>query len=367
MEQIRPKSPIPIYAQKQQFRAAQALPGFALLGEASWPFYPMLILAFLSIVGFVCYERTWGKSPLGIFGYVTGIFLSSWFHFVHVSQLNSVVAIVLYHAVVSLFFFGIFFLALFHSHLHKHFPQIGKFYAAVALVICLSVLLVSTGSNSSEPVRLLIMSPFLFVAVSLLISPCLMLLSCSTTLVYVLRKYPTQRRFGLRSLMLTWVPWFAAYFAAIRYSIQKSIEIYSTLPTEPPNNCFIVSASMRGHPRWVKSESVRTPFGSVQINLQLRRFKALELAMKARLPAVHRASRGSLQQDRAVGCDENENSLAMRPCLWIAQAAGVVRCGGSVCFAWGWRKSIEKLYEDTSQQRQEVNERTTTNGQAPHV
>jgi hypothetical protein len=85
--------------------------------------------------------------------------------------------------------------------------------------------------------------------------------------------------------------WFAAYAIGWRYDILKIFEMYSSLPTQPPN-CYIATAAAQGHPRFVGSYTVhRTDGLSMQVNGQLQRLKCAELALLAVSPHLHRLLR----------------------------------------------------------------------------
>jgi hypothetical protein len=83
--------------------------------------------------------------------------------------------------------------------------------------------------------------------------------------------------------------WFAAYAFAWRFSVLKTLEIYHSLPTSPPHSdCYIATASARGHRRIVHSELVTTENGVIWVTKQLRVLKCAELALMALAPRLHR-------------------------------------------------------------------------------
>ncbi|HEX5837153.1 MAG TPA: DUF6688 family protein, partial [Anaerolineales bacterium] len=82
--------------------------------------------------------------------------------------------------------------------------------------------------------------------------------------------------------------WLATYVIAWRYNILKMYELYAALPPTPPPDCYIATAAARGHPRVVRSRTVRRADGSTtQVNAQLQRLKCAELALLAVAPCVH--------------------------------------------------------------------------------
>ncbi|MEW6400392.1 MAG: DUF6688 family protein [Chloroflexota bacterium] len=85
--------------------------------------------------------------------------------------------------------------------------------------------------------------------------------------------------------------WLAAYGVAWRYDVLKMFELYSALPTEPPN-CYIATAAANGHPGFVRSREVRLANGkSMRLNRQLQRLKYAELALLAIAPRLHASLR----------------------------------------------------------------------------
>jgi hypothetical protein len=88
------------------------------------------------------------------------------------------------------------------------------------------------------------------------------------------------------------VTWFAAYCAAWRVAYLAVLEQYAQLPTEPPQGCYLCTATARGHRRFVKSEEYVTADGTVcGVNDQLRCFKAFELLFRTICPRLHRLCR----------------------------------------------------------------------------
>jgi hypothetical protein len=85
--------------------------------------------------------------------------------------------------------------------------------------------------------------------------------------------------------------WSIAYTIGWRYDILKVFEMYSSLPTQPPN-CYIATAAAQGHPRIVGSQMVHRADGkSMRVNGQLQRLKCVELALMAVNPSLHKVFR----------------------------------------------------------------------------
>ena len=86
------------------------------------------------------------------------------------------------------------------------------------------------------------------------------------------------------------VGWLAAYGLAWRFSILKAIELYQSLPTSPPD-CYVATASARGHVRLVHACPVLTPTGVMLVTRQLQLLKCAELALLVLAPQAHRVVR----------------------------------------------------------------------------
>lgn len=84
--------------------------------------------------------------------------------------------------------------------------------------------------------------------------------------------------------------WLTAYGFAWRFSILQAIDVYHSLPTQPPG-CYIATASARGHPRFVGSTLMVTPQGKMYITPQLQTLKCAEIALMALTPQLHKQLR----------------------------------------------------------------------------
>jgi hypothetical protein len=85
--------------------------------------------------------------------------------------------------------------------------------------------------------------------------------------------------------------WLAGYTAAWSLSVLEMFRLYSTLPVNPPQDCYIATASSRGHPCLVQSSPVLTDNGIMWVTPQLQYSKCAELALRALAPGLHRLLR----------------------------------------------------------------------------
>ena len=131
--------------------------------------------------------------------------------------------------------------------------------------------------------------PLFLALVGLLIAaPFWSFLIAGQAALWLIRNYETpfsmQRGLGVTA-------WLAAYGIAWRYDILKMFELYSRLPTQPPN-CYIATAAAHGHSKFVGSRTVQLTNGeSMHVNRQLQIFKCAELALLAVAPRLHKILR----------------------------------------------------------------------------
>jgi hypothetical protein len=157
-------------------------------------------------------------------------------------------------------------------------------------------------------------------------------------------RYPLAPRFRLIQLMAV-VTWLGAFLAACRWAVERSLAEYAKLPLSDPGGCYIASAAAYGHPWWVGSHPVLTADGTiVRINRQLRVLKAGELALRDRMPRVHRLLRGVYDvlgplAARRLACRwlADVAYLSLKPAEW---AVCVALACGSVLSAWKADNSV---------------------------
>ncbi len=128
-------------------------------------------------------------------------------------------------------------------------------------------------------------NPFFFLIGFLVGSaPFWTLLIMSTTSYRLLKHYET--RFTLpRGLGV--LAWLGGFSASWSLAILRTLQLYSELPTQPPD-CYIATAAANGHPRFVGSQEVTLASGArMRVNTQLQRLKCAELALKAVAPHLH--------------------------------------------------------------------------------
>jgi hypothetical protein len=188
----------------------------------------------------------------------------------------------------------------------------------VALGIVLMLLLVLAAAIEID---LLWITPLLIGWLSL---PGWTLLAYARVARLVYGSYGGHGRFRLSEAM--WLlTWSGTYMGTWRISVSHALDEYAKLPKEPPK-CYICTAAARGH-RWlVSSESVLLANGSeLAVNLQMRRLKAAEIALKTLAPRIHLQVRTAYDHvgpiaARWLQCRiaADVGYLALKPVEWIA-------------------------------------------------
>lgn len=85
--------------------------------------------------------------------------------------------------------------------------------------------------------------------------------------------------------------WTAAYGASAYIAIDRVFELYTQLPTEAPQ-CYVATASAKGHRRFVNSSVVEMGNGELLlVTKQLQVLKAGELVLRETVPSLHRGMR----------------------------------------------------------------------------
>jgi hypothetical protein len=160
----------------------------------------------------------------------------------------------------------------------------------------------------------------------------------------LLWRYPQPPRFRLIQLLAAFT-WLAAFLAACRWAIVRSLQEYARLPVEQPGGCYVASAAAYGHATVVQSAEVVAADGMpVRVNRQLRILKAGELALRALAPGVHRRIRRGYDAigPLAARCLANpyladSAYLTLKPAEWVTHAC-------LSCILGGERRRIDRLF-----------------------
>ena len=85
--------------------------------------------------------------------------------------------------------------------------------------------------------------------------------------------------------------YFAYALAACPFSVMLSLNKYSSLPTQPVSQCYVVTAAARGHRQFVGSKLELIDGIELPVNTQLSRLWAFERMLKQIWPQGHLAMR----------------------------------------------------------------------------
>jgi len=150
----------------------------------------------------------------------------------------------------------------------------------------------STSINSNYQIPSAILTSLNFIWMGLLFfwlcfllsSPLWTLLISWTTAFKLLKHYESKLTLQRGLSIALWLSGFAA---AWRVVVLSTLEVYSRLPTTPPE-CYIATAAAYGHPRFVGSrEIIFTNGKSMRVNAQLQNLKCAELVLKSTSPRLH--------------------------------------------------------------------------------
>lgn len=121
----------------------------------------------------------------------------------------------------------------------------------------------------------------------------------------------TEQTTRLEYRVVAAITWLLCWAGTWKLAVDIMLAEYAKLPVTDPN-CYVSNAAAHGHPRLVGSAE-RLP-GGQPINLQMRRLKYLEIALKAASPRLHRSVRhvyDRLGPPLARQCQR---------CVWFADA-----------------------------------------------
>jgi hypothetical protein len=180
--------------------------------------------------------------------------------------------------------------------------------------------LVTIGTSFS----LTIVYPFFFM--SMVASPLTTLTAYGLLTSHIIRCRGEPWRFSLARFFAA-MTWGIAILAAWRETARRAAELYSKLPTHPPQDCYVCTAAANGHARFVGSWQVPTDDGRSRcVNRQLQRIKLAELATARRLPRVHRYCRAVYDRLGPGLARSIRNPyladlayVALKPCEWAAR------------------------------------------------
>jgi len=275
------------------------------LPQAAWFFFPFLIYSVVSTLLLLFAPRRFAAHFVVRFGVYTGFLLALQYAILVAGTDFAIVS-----AVAAAFLVA--------CRLIFWKTQSRKIWIALIFVLVLGGLLIAGITNSFAQ------APFFVVIAILVASPFLCLVIAGFIAFKLIRHYEKGFSFPLWPAAGV-LGWLALYGVAWRFSILQAVEIYHSLPVAPPD-CYIATASARGHQRLVGSWSVATPRGTMMVTRQLQLLKCAELALMVLAPALHRFIRANYDVvGKALARRLNNPFLAdlaylmLKPLEWAAR------------------------------------------------
>ncbi len=245
-----------------------------LIRQVAWFFFPFLIYSVVCLLLLLVAPRRFAAHVTVRFGVYTGVVLALQYVVLalgtHFGMVGTISACIL---ILSQWVYG------------KVKPGWRFGYLLILLVlIFITMLIVLHPSLQIESLGSFFTSaPLWILIVVLAASPGLCFAVMAVTSVKLVKIYKITPSLWPATGLITW---FAAYAFAWRFSILQAIEIYDSLPKEPPN-CYIATASARGHKPIVHSKRLVTTNGAMWVTTQLQVLKCAELALMALAPRLH--------------------------------------------------------------------------------
>jgi len=246
-----------------------------LLPQVAWFFFPFLIYSAICLLLLLIAPQRFALHFVIRFGVYTGMVLAAQYVVLVTGMGASYIFVSAAILILSKWFYG------------KVKPEWRGGYVVMWLVLIIIIgLFIYHPNLQIESLKSFLTSaPLGALLVILETSPILCFAVMAVTSVKLFKIYE------IRPPVLLWpaaglIAWLAAYAFAWRFSILQAIEIYHSLPTSPPD-CYIATASARGHRRIVHSRMLVTAAGAMWVTTQLQILKCAELALMALAPRLH--------------------------------------------------------------------------------
>lgn len=257
-----------------------------LLGApAARPFYPFLLLSFGSLIALTVRPVEAARFTVVRIGVYTGVVLGVQYTLILFGSMAGVVGLLIV-VLVTFMAAGPFLATLLFPRYARKWgwtkpkpkpqpPQKWVRFTLWAIGLSLAVVFVAGGGW----------------VLTVILSPIWFMLVYASLLVRLInsRAIPSSREAGWWAWLIGWL---GSYAVAWGGSIAMAIDVYRSLPTQPPPDCYVCTAAARGHRRVVGAARIVTADGTVYfVNRQMRVLKASELAMAVTMPRMHRMLR----------------------------------------------------------------------------
>ena len=306
--------------------------GFILTSRAGFVFYPLILLAIVSLAWFIFTPPHRHRSLWMVFGIVNGVLVSLWYliifaicftsqkSFDAASILLTVGALIMFNLLPLVLWLIIGAVKWTCRKLRQPYWLGGVVSLALYLLIT-GTAVMGIGKNDGVREWLLqaVVTPLI---AGVVLAPVWSWFTYSFVALRLLLIERSIRQLSLLQLMglMTYA---TGLIAACRTSVILSLRAYSQLPVEK-QGCYIATAAASGHARLVGA--CRPVGAAVPINRQLQVLKAFEIALASIHPATHRKLRGLYnivgpplagRLDRPWKADLAY--LSLKPAEWLAE------------------------------------------------
>ena len=332
--------------------------GFVLNASAGFVLYPLMLYPLISLSLLLFREERFASNYLVRFGIFSGLPVAAWYCIIQaiiMFEIASLLSPQLMGVLVA-WGFGIVTPFALWAVVRVLLWTRRKLHIPWKVVVVLAILIaggIACAISLSEGADTLLELPLVVLAVSMIFGAYWCFDAYLAMTLRLQWRYPQPVRFTILQLMAA-MSWLAAFLAACRWAVILSLEQYSKLPLDPPNNCYIATAAARGHTRFVRAREIRSQRGvRWRINRQLTVLKAAELALRTLAPRLHAQIRASYDRlgpiiARRIGHPllADLAYLALKPFEWSSHLL-------LTCLLGPERHRIERLYlRDESRREQ---------------
>jgi hypothetical protein len=230
-----------------------------LISDASIWFFPLLVYSIISYLLILINEERFSRLFIVRLGVYTGVVLSFQYSLLTVLTWELSLIVLVYVATIMS---PILFLKLksgFANRWNLHFFLLLIVVSVFALYLLTA--LIGGGFRFSF---------FILLLLPAMAAPFWAFLIALQAVIWLLKYHETKLTL-VRGLGI--LAWLSSYILALRFDVLKMYELYTALPSQPPD-CYIATAATKGHPRIVRSRLV--PLDNewqIRINPQLQWLK----------------------------------------------------------------------------------------------
>lgn len=249
--------------------------GMSLGGWPSWSFYQILAYSMICLGTFIRWEKWAGNQLWVCVGIYGGFLLAMQFGVLLGMVITSLNPGLIVYCLIGSAVTTVPVLITFRGRTKPRAVALGLPWLQTISAIVVGVVVVAT-------------LPYLML-LALAFAPWITSAAFAIASVQLL-KTSAESRFSIKALLVA-MTWLSGLAATWRLAWVRALAIYSQLPTEPPQGCFVVTAAAHGHV-WLVGSRRAGNTGRL-VNRQLVRIKTLELVIQAVCPKLHRRLRAA--------------------------------------------------------------------------